>query len=490
MAASGEEDFSEFSFCNFISLGSSAVGSAIELLNPTSVMNCNFVNNVLDVKARANYLSDFANNNLDEIFIIGNSLSETTTWPLADNNGFKYVIGGDQTIEDMTTLTLEAGVCVEFRSNLQEFFVNGTLNAIGTETDSIYFKGNQNLRGGIRIANNGEVNESTFSYCVFDSLGASNLGNAALEVFNPIVMDHCRFNTDRNIVADADFISNIGSTNRLVEIELLSNSLDSTTVWPNADASGFTYRFLGDLTVEEGTTLEIAAGNTIKFPSVLVELDVNGQLIANGSISDSINFVGEVTGAGGISIQAVGAIDTSMFSYCNFDSLGSTNVNTALRVNQPILLSNSTFNNTIDMISDADFVWGLEASNRLSQIQLLSGSLDSTTTWTNADDQGFEYFLLGDQFLDDGKILTIDPGVEITFSSPLQEIVVDGQLIAEGTSTDSIKFTGAPIPAGGIYLRNNGEVDTSLISYCSFKNLSSFNVDAGLRLENLSLIHI
>lgn len=489
MSANGEEDLSEFSFCNFINLGSSVVGSALDIQNPTMVSNCNFINNILDVKARANFLTGFANNNsLDEIFVYGNTLSETTTWPVADSDGFRYVMGGDQTISDMTTLTIEAGVCVEFRSGLHEIFVNGTLNAIGTEADSIYFKGNRNLRGGIRLASNGQVDESIFSYCVFDSLGPTSFNQTALQIYQPVIMDHCRFNTQRNIVADGDFLGKLSSTNRLDVIEILSNSLDSTTVWPNADDSGFNYRLLGDQVVREGTTLEIAEGNNIVFPNTLTEIFVDGQLIANGSVSDSINFIGEETNAGGISIRVTGEVDTSMLSYCNFDSLGSTNVGTALRVGQPVHLSNSTFNNNKDIIADADFVWGMESSNRLNQIQLLSGSLDSTTVWPNADEEGFQYFTLGDQVVDDGNVLTIEPGVEFFFNSALYEINVEGQLIAQGTSMDSIKFTGAGDGAGGVYLKNTGAKDTSMISYCSFKNLASFNVLSGLRLDNPAFV--
>ena len=61
--------------------------------------------------------------------------SQSGTWDL---NGSPYNVVGDVTIETGNTLSIEAGVIVNFTGTYR-ILVNGTLEAIGTVSDSVIF---------------------------------------------------------------------------------------------------------------------------------------------------------------------------------------------------------------------------------------------------------------------------------------------------------------------------------------------------------------
>ena len=56
------------------------------------------------------------------------------------------------------------------------------------------------------------------------------------------------------------------------------------------------------------------------------------------------------------------------------------------------------------------------------------------------DSSQFPYLITGDITIPDSCSLTIEPGVVVEFNGPYM-LTVEGQLLAEGTSTDSIYFT-------------------------------------------------
>jgi hypothetical protein len=69
-----------------------------------------------------------------------------------------------------------------------------------------------------------------------------------------------------------------------------------------------------------------------------------------------------------------------------------------------------------------------------------------------------------------GITLTIQPGVVVEFSSATQLEIRQAALIAEGTSTDSIKFTSNGAQSAGSWnnIQLNGGTMTSRFNYCSF----------------------
>ena len=89
-------------------------------------------------------------------------------------------------------------------------------------------------------------------------------------------------------------------------------------------------------------------------------------------------------------------------------------------------------------------------------------------TWTLA---GSPYLIMGETTIDSGTTLTIEPGVlvEWQFSFTMH---VQGQILAEGTETDSIIFTAADTAVGFKSIRfieTPAGNDTSKFGYCVFK---------------------
>jgi hypothetical protein len=135
----------------------------------------------------------------------GGSISGT--W---DTVGSPYLIQGETTIDSGTTLTIEAGVMVEWQNDFSSMFVQGQILAIGTEADSIVFTAEDPLTGwkGIRFENTPTGNDtSEFVYCTFKFARAhgpypDNCGGAIAALnFGKIIFDHCYFYDNKAITA-------------------------------------------------------------------------------------------------------------------------------------------------------------------------------------------------------------------------------------------------------------------------------------------------
>ncbi|MBE9483683.1 MAG: T9SS type A sorting domain-containing protein, partial [Bacteroidetes bacterium] len=116
------------------------------------------------------------------------------------------LIEGETTIENGTTLTIEAGVHVIWQNNSSSMYVDGQILAQGTETDSIIFTAAIPLNGwkGVKFDSTLVTNDtSKFEYCVFEYAIAygpypENAGGAigALQ-FGKIIIDHCYFHDNK-----------------------------------------------------------------------------------------------------------------------------------------------------------------------------------------------------------------------------------------------------------------------------------------------------
>jgi len=94
----------------------------------------------------------------------------------------------------------------------------------------------------------------------------------------------------------------------------------------------------------------------------------------------------------------------------------------------------------------------------------VSGPIPFNTTWTS---DLSPYLVIGDVQIPEGVSLTIDPGVEVQFAGT-HEILVQGNIIANGTEIDSIIFTSSTpgVSSGACQLRFEGTVlENSQLSY-------------------------
>jgi len=112
--------------------------------------------------------------------------NQSGTWSLANS---PYNVIGDVTVPLGESLEIEPGVHIQVTGDYR-ITAEGTIDAIGTEADSIRFFAEGLRWDMIRLEN--EVVESFFSYCV-----VANADTGISSVLSPVTISHCRF--DDNI---------------------------------------------------------------------------------------------------------------------------------------------------------------------------------------------------------------------------------------------------------------------------------------------------
>ncbi len=123
-----------------------------------------------------------------------------------------------------------------------------------------------------------------------------------------------------------------------------------------------------------------------------------------------------------------------------------------------------------------------------SQETPVSGVINNDITWTSSLSP---YRVVGDITINSGKTLTIEPGVVVKFDSALS-INVNGRLIANGTPTDSIKFTTSNMsPTAGQWkqIRFSNNVLISNLTYCIFEYGGHGNSSALQIIPTAKLFH-
>ena len=152
-----------------------------------------------DVYAHPAAVGQFEDNNfLTDIYFHSGTIYNTCTWPQA-GSGAQYVLTGDLTIYDTTTVTILPGVQVMFPNYFNELFINGTLNAQGEVDSRIKFVGPDTLTYGAAIVINA-IGSATIKHADFSRMGVDYTYDAALyirssnvEVYDCTFQDNDRF---------------------------------------------------------------------------------------------------------------------------------------------------------------------------------------------------------------------------------------------------------------------------------------------------------
>ncbi len=435
-----------------------------------------------------------------------------------------YKFNGGVTISDGATLNVQAGAKIIFPHYSHSLVINGILNAQGSASDSIKFKGAyypptaaSDHGGGIYL----NKDSSVLNYVVIDSMGDASYVTAALtlgayctinnttlknsETWGIVIADNIKVSISNSVLQSnnyGDLYTWIGGVTNLTNFKGIPNikasSVAVNTVMPKFNTSNPTYNLLGTITINNGSKLTIQPGNKLIFSNYTVSMVANGILDAQGTVSDSIRFYGHYS----TSSSSHGGIialykDSSIINYAVIDSMGdsyyhnsailisakSTITNTVLKNTETtgIIISDNiqpVINNTIIKNSNNQdlnsWIGGVDNLNSFTgNVNIRGGNLNVNSKLPKYNTNNY-YNLLGSITVNAGSKLTIKPGVSVGFPQMGTSLVVNGLLDAQGTVSDSIRFIGKSNPSNGssthggiVHLNKEG----SILDYVSLDSM-------------------
>jgi gliding motility-associated-like protein len=402
--------------CSFTNNGVNGEDAAIHIdasVIPT-IENNTFSGNSIDLITHPEVVDDtyFDTNGLSRIFIDNKTVTTNSTWHFPVSPEFwDFALTGDVTVSAAATLTIQPGVQVRFSSS-DDIFVDGTLSAIGTATDSIAFIGEAANNGGIDLRSG---STAQLDYTKFEKMGEAVGGKLFalyIRTTNAVSVDHSRFYQNRSAV----------------------NIFNGAT--PSFANSKFDFNLL------EG--LYVTAGN----PTI-----TGTAFHKNGD-------------------KGIYLLEPATIQSCSFTNNGVNGEDAAIHIDASVIptIENNTFSgNSIDLITHPEVVDDAYFdTNGLSRIFIDNKTVTTNSTWHfPVSPEFWDFALTGDVTVSAAATLTIQPGVQVRFSSS-DDIFVDGTLSAIGTATDSIAFIGEAANNGGIDLRTGS---TAQLDYTKFEKM-------------------
>ena len=323
-----------------------------------------------------------------------------------------------------------------------------------------------------------------------------------------------------SVSADPSF-TNVGFVNatwRALGIIGESLGADGTIKKRNiAGITNITYVMLEDLTINSGTNVIIDPGVVIKFNSN-TGIYVNGGLMAKGtnaggqivftSLKDDnygnsgVPLPGDTNGDGSTTSPAAGnwetikfnattdeahsLIDSCIIKFAGSGSYGAvtyTDANTTLsnsilsdsynfgirceNTSAPTVTNVSIANCRLDPIAmslkaNPTFSGITFTANGSNGIRILEGTLSSNATLAKRDVAGINNiaYIVDNLTVSPSAVLTIEPGVVIKLTNYYNDIIVNGALVANGTTAEKIVFTSIKDDSKGGDTNNDGNTSS------------------------------
>ena len=471
-----------------------------------------------------------------------------------------YLITGNVTVPTGQTLTIEAGVEIRSQNYADVFEVYGTLVAIGSPSDSIRFNGFPNLLnsssthgGSLRFQPSSVASELRF--VSFKNMGADNYWGDVGSIY---------INTQNVNIANIQ-IKNSRLTGIVIENNVsptitncnFSNNPNDILTYINS-CSGISQNQNAKIKLQSGTTgkdgilkkqgnnsafvlknsqISIAANDTITIePGVIIYslnntdyISINGTLIAKGTSTDSVKFIGVTdinnsNSTHGGSLRFLNGSINSELEFVSFEKMGADNhwgdygtlyCNTSnLKVTKSVIKNSRLSgikieNNVSPTVTNCNFIGNpndiltyIGSCSGISQNQNAKINLQSGTTSRDGvlkkQGNNSSFTIKGSQIsIAANDTITIESGVIIYSQSNLDFISVGGTLLAKGTSIDSIKFIGLADPGnissthGGSLRFLNGSINSDL-KFVSFDRMGANNYwgDYGAIYSNTSKLTI
>jgi hypothetical protein len=315
------------------------------------------------------------------------------------------------------------------------------------------------------------------------------------------------------------------------ETVIVDANITSNTTWVDIfeDPTIPDYRVVINVSITNGATLTIEPGVTVEFESDR-GMSVNGALVADGNASAGILFTGVTKQKGfwkGVAIFSPNI--NNLLNYVTVEYGGSSDVGSGIpKVNvgvengDKVKITNSTFRNSTgyglflesgsiieefsnNSFNDNDeFPLGLAinnigmldqastfTANTNNEVAVFGSTLNNNSEeeWKNFNDNT-AFRVLGKLELNSG--LLISEGTTMRFESNvgLEVSGADGYLIAKGTTSEKVVFTGVTEAAGFwqgiVFFTNNvkNELDHTIISYGGSSAFGAGVPQANVGIEN------
>jgi len=534
---------------------SDRTGLSIPVNVSPTITNSDFSNNTVDLYAHPGSVSNVIGNTECLIILSQGTITADAAMHPQNNAGADFFLERNTTVAANNELVINPGTVLELKGEgFAGIEVNGTLTAIGTPQDSIIFRG--------KASGFGPFVNSVINYARVEQIGFFGAGiqirTTSARVENTYIKDcrstgliiednispvvrNCRFSgSPKAMRIYSEGGENIGGLDS-TDIYIINSTVDepSTLSMPGVGAR---YLLEASMTINQGNTLTVQPGVELYFTSYSSNLFVSGTLIAGGTATDSIKFIGlpnpavSVLSTHGGYVRFRNTSENSRLDYLVVDRLGDgnfTNGSRAFWIESPsVSINHATFknnertgvqfetdaggsimNSSFENHGTAGIFIGSEVNPQISNINFVNNSkdvrayaeglgdlsdLDSADIYivnSTVDELstfsrpgiGSRYLMEGDIAVSTGDTLIIEPGVELYFTSYSTDLQVSGTLLAEGTATDSIKFIGLPNPAvtpastHGGYVRFRTSSQGSRLDYLVVDRLGDENITSGSR---------
>ena len=459
-------------------------------------------------------------------------ITTNTTWV----NTEVQEITDDVTVAAGATLTIEPGTIVKFHHSNADLFIDGALNAQGTPAQKIIFTSIEDDIGGDTGGDGNATSPAPADWSRFRVRGSANIDHAEIRYGgffygSMLQVDGGTVNLSNSVVAfsDSDGVRAIDSDPVLSNNQFISNAdaavsmnlnsnptisgvtvtnnginglqVDDGTLGKNLnwDDPDIVYWIDDDVTVPNGLTLQIGAGQIVKPEHHNVEFFVDGTLDINGTAEAPVVFTsarddsrggdtnndGDATSPAPTNWARIYLRDSSTSNSVDYleshyggffyganllaentdltitNSLFADSGSDGVRLlgTDAVLTDNSFFNNTDAAISmnlnSNPTISGVNLSgNGINGLQVDTGDLLKDLTW---DDPDIVYWIDNDIVVPQGLTLQIGAGQIVKPQHANVEFFVDGTLDINGTAEAPVVFTSARDDSRGGDTNNDGD---------------------------------